>query len=321
MKIDFNTVIVAEGTGYANVTEQLTRALEGQGVEISPGSDVMLNFCMPPDYVWRDVTIGYTPWESTEVPNSWIGGLRAVDDLWATSEFVKNIYAKYTKGRDIFVLPHGLDEFWKVPGQFVKNGSGKFTFLHIGEPAERKGGDIVLEAWHRAFAERDDVRLIYKCNGFPRCRIKDRWGSIIASPSMYNNVDVIDKKMTKVELLGLYYFADCLVYPSRGEGWGLIPFEAMACGLPTILHPLAVGSFGTHCQYPLVKHRWEPTPVQKIHPGEWLDYEVEEVIELMELAILDRDKGPAMDYASQMHSEFSWDKVAESVIWRLDRFT
>ena len=37
------------------------------------------------------------------------------------------------------------------------------------------------------------------------------------------------------ELISLYKFASCFVYPSLYEGFGLPPLEAMACGCPTIV--------------------------------------------------------------------------------------
>ena len=37
--------------------------------------------------------IGYTPWESTKVPSSWYHNMHMMDEIWATSNFVKSVYS------------------------------------------------------------------------------------------------------------------------------------------------------------------------------------------------------------------------------------
>jgi glycosyltransferase involved in cell wall biosynthesis len=44
-------------------------------------------------------------------------------------------------------------------------------------------------------------------------------------------------RVTDAELRGLYEGAACLIFPSRYEGFGLPPLEAMACGCPVIAAP------------------------------------------------------------------------------------
>ena len=196
-KIDFKTVVIGEHTGYGNASRLLVSSLMNANIEFSSRADTKFNFCMPPDYRYGKYTIGYTPWESTEVPKKWIDGLNRVDDLWVTSDFVANVFGDYTS-TDIFELPHGIEECWK-PFEH-KRQDRPFTFLHVGEPAVRKGGDILLRAWHKAFKDRDDVRLIFKCNKYVMSRVKDRSGSIVASPGMYENVSVIGRIMRQDEL-------------------------------------------------------------------------------------------------------------------------
>jgi glycosyltransferase involved in cell wall biosynthesis len=317
LKIDFKTVTIGGHTGYGNASRLLVQSLENQGVEIRPGSSVMLNFCMPNAYDYSDVTIGYTPWESTEVPVDWRGGLRAVDELWTTSSWTKEVLSAH-RGDDIFVLPHGIEDIW-IPRKRSQLTT-PFTFLHMGEPAVRKGGDIVLEAWHKAFRHRKDVRLIYKCVKYPMCRVKDRTGSIIASPGMIDNVQTLGQVMTQEELLNLFYKSHCMVYPSRGEGFGLIPFQALATGMPTILPEQGgTSDFAGYSNLKIKNSTWIESGEDRIHPGLWMDHDVDEVIALMEEAVesfahLSED---AFVAAEHLHMEYSWSKVAAMAEERL----
>lgn len=321
MRISYKTVIIGEHTGYGNASRLLTNSLMGRGVEIRPDSLVQLNFCMPPDYVFNNegLTIGYTPWESTEVPENWVAGLRAVDDLWVTSDFVKGVFERYRKNRahDIFVLPHGVEPCW-FPYKHERNKV--FTFLHVGEPAVRKGGDLVLQAWHKAFKDRKDVRLIYKVNKYPACRVKDSSGSIIGSPEHYKNVETIRKIMTQQELWELYKSVDCMVYPTRGEGFGLIPWEAMASGLPTIIPEQGCASvMNTFASRLLHNSEWVDSDAERIHPGKWLDHDVDEIIHSMETVMKKYNDFAWHSYhgAERLHRQYSWDAVAQAAIQRI----
>lgn len=51
----------------------------------------------------------------------------------------------------------------------------------------------------------------------------------------YPNIEVICEKMTEQDLLMVLERSNCMVYPSRGEGFGITPLEAMATGLPAIV--------------------------------------------------------------------------------------
>lgn len=324
MRIDLHTVETDPNAGYGRVTRLLSEALERQGVEITPGASVVFNYCMPKDYKWKKGAyhIGYTPWESTKVPDSWWPGLRAVDELWTTSEWCKEILTIEAERSDVRILEHGIDPLYQ-PRSFGPVRT-PFTFLFIGDPAVRKGSEYVLEAWYRAFGNDKNVKLVYKCRGFPRARIKDKGGSVIASPGMFDNIQVITQDYTTEQLVELHASCHALVYPSRGEGWGLIPWEACGMGMPAIFPwetgMREVGTIGGIEQLRLREVGWEVSADQVVHPGDWMTLSVDEIINHMHLVI---EKYPRMadmahSKAESMHESHSWDRIAERMVAMLD---
>ena len=49
------------------------------------------------------------------------------------------------------------------------------------------------------------------------------------------NVRHIKENLTLEHLISLFHYHDILIYPSEGEGFGLIPLQALATGMPVIL--------------------------------------------------------------------------------------
>jgi glycosyltransferase involved in cell wall biosynthesis len=179
------------------------------------------------------------PWEFGSLPKAWLAALRRVDEVWAYSQSVRDCYLDAGLPSDrAQVIPLGVD-----PGVFrpdaeplrLPAGPG-FRFLFVGGTIYRKGFDLLLAAYTRAFRPSDGVGLVIKDMGTKSFYQGQTAEAIVAEhrargyPIEYR-VDALDEP----EMAGLYAACNCLAHPYRGEGFALPVVEAMACGIPAIV--------------------------------------------------------------------------------------
>lgn len=181
------------------------------------------------------------PWEYGAVPLEWIKQLQNVDEIWVPTNFVKYEYVySGVPEEKIKVVPNGYD-----PEKFNTNiapkalaTKKKFKFLYLGGTIFRKGIDILVNSYFKAFTADDDVCLVIKDAERRGAYIKDSLGHEIEEIQKRPNTPEIlylDQDMTVEEIASIYRACDCLVAPYRGEGFLLPALEAMACGLPVIV--------------------------------------------------------------------------------------
>lgn len=224
--------------GYGNAGYNIINSLKALGHEVpydSKTSPIQINFSQPEWYHLRQsqYSIGYTPWESSKLPPSWPDILNSCDEVWTTSEKCQEWFLNNGVRGPVRVYKHGIEDLWKVPR--LRNPQNKIRFLHIGEPAQRKGGQLALTAFRAAFGNRDDVHLTIKAFAESTIRHKDNQGNILGPISELNNVTLRTEVMTQDQLLSLILTHDALIYPSYGEGFGLIPLQALATGMPSVV--------------------------------------------------------------------------------------
>jgi glycosyltransferase involved in cell wall biosynthesis len=109
--------------------------------------------------------------------------------------------------------------------------AGDFVYLFAGKMIEKKRPDLLLEAFRRVSATRldDDRRIHLWMAGAGPMEEQLRAQAAGLSCTFLGFVNQSD-------LPCVYAAADCLVLPSdRGETWGLVVNEALACGTPAIV--------------------------------------------------------------------------------------
>jgi glycosyltransferase involved in cell wall biosynthesis len=314
MKISYYTVSsnLDRTRGYGNAGFQVVTSLQQLGHEV-PFDDseapVQICFCQPQDYKFNpgQYKIGYTPWESTELPDGWLEAFNACDEVWATSDWTAEVYRNAGVTVPVKTYEHGLDPRWE-PRKRVSNG--KINFLHVGEPALRKGGQMAIDAFRAVFGDRDDVHLTVKAYYSHYLQVWKN-GKVVNPEKVYNNVTILTENMHFSELQELYYSHDVLIYPSYGEGFGFIPLQALGTGMPVV----CTDAWAPYDKYlgPLkVRGRWDRS-IWSLHPGDVYYPDYDELKQSLAFAAHDFDFMSGYYYAQarDVHKAYNWLELTE----------
>lgn len=184
----------------------------------------------------------YQPWEFGRIPAGWVEEIRRrVDEVWTPSEYSRHAFLRSGIAPDlVHVVPNGVDlDRFSPHGPRLPLPTAKATvFLFVGGTTYRKGIDILLTAFLRAFTAADDVALVVKAGcgdtfyrGQTADHMLDRFRTLAGAPELVQ----LDEPLPSVAMPSLYRAAHVLVQPYRGEGFCLPVLEALACGLPVIV--------------------------------------------------------------------------------------
>jgi glycosyltransferase involved in cell wall biosynthesis len=325
MEISYTTSLgnLQENNGFGVAGYNLVTSLQRVGYKVpyqSPTAPVEIAFCQPDSSEWSNPDayhIQYTPWESSELPDGWVEAFNEnCDEVWATSPLVAKWYKDAGVTKPIFVYQHGIKHDWSIKR---RRRGDVLKFLHVGEPAERKGGQAALEAFRDVFGDRKDVRLTIKAQNRSTVRVKDRLGSILGLPNdMYDNVIEVFNDVSETEMISIYHRHDALIYPGWGEGFGLIPLQGLATGMPVVcteawapyarflLPELALGS-------ELADNPWP------IHKGKMFAPNYDDLLNAYRALDEDFDRlaGKAYRWAFDVHKQYDWDHLTKNAFERI----
>lgn len=111
-------------------------------------------------------------------------------------------------------------------------GNAKVVVWHGRIEIERKGLDILLEAWQQICGERpdQDLRLLLVGTGSDAEQFRQRIATMQLKGVSWLNEFVSDRNIIQQYLSA----ANVYTLPSRQEGFPVAPIEAMACSLPVV---------------------------------------------------------------------------------------
>jgi glycosyltransferase involved in cell wall biosynthesis len=212
--------------------------LSRHATQAKRGPDVSLRFCYPPQVDdMAGVVRGMHSygWEESSFPADYVAAFnRRLDFVSVLSGFVEKVLRDNGVRIPIAVTGGGVDHLQAVAPQAPELNARSFRFLHVSSCFPRKGVDVLLRAYGRAFRDQDDVSLVIKTFPNPHNDIAEQLEKLRRRDPGYPHVVLINRDFSDAELVGLYQACNAFVAPSRGEGLGLPMAEAMMFNLPVI---------------------------------------------------------------------------------------
>ena len=248
-----------------------------------------------------------TPWESTELHPGWVEKFNSADETWATSDWVADVYEKAGVKNLTTVFPHGIESVFKPK---LRKKQGPINFLSLGGPANRKGCQESFDAFREAFQD-DPNRATLTIKAYQRNLV--RWyddRNRVQDPAKLPNVTVITKEMEYEELIDFQSSFDASIYLTAGEGWGFIPMETLAMGIPTV-------STYDWCQYKKyigdlkVKADLVDSPWPNEHPGKVYKPDVQDAVNKLKMLEQDYDAFALQAFKNslKLHSDYDWTEL------------
>ena len=316
-------------TGYGRMSVELGAALVNLGVQIDDyvPSDVMADgnprwgttarpihrnglWATSPTHVkgwWKGQRVHVlTMWEATEVPPAFRDTVHDIETLIVPSEQNRGLFSRFHD--NVRKIPLGVNqEQWHYRERPPVERD--FRFLTAGS-GERKGVDVAVEAFKRVFG----TYVPSSNDPIPTLTVKNR---VSVDGIHGDRIHQLSGTISLADEIELYAQAHCFLGLARGEGWGMMPFQAIAQGCPTIISD----AHGHHefAHLAAIPVGTSLIPAETFifgDGGEWWDPDLEEVCESMwEMYVNYEDYLPIAKHGSEViRDEYTWEHSARKVI-------
>jgi glycosyltransferase involved in cell wall biosynthesis len=181
--------------------------------------------------------VGYWPWELSSMPPSLRFAFDLVDEIWASSEFLVDVFRRLTSKPVKYMPPYvGAAAIAPFDRESLGLSRSDVIFLcmfDFNSYIARKNPLAAIDAFRIAFptAAGPERLLIKTINGHANPKALLQLQRHVA---VDERLILVDGGLTRSEICGLLQGVDCYVSLHRSEGFGRIMAEAMLLGTPVI---------------------------------------------------------------------------------------
>ena len=315
--------------GYHNIVKYFNRFVyKGEQLEVvhnDPAAQVQM-FYMEPE--WHHPVTGHdfrskgfkkhfdhqykingTYLEATKVWDWWIPTMKTFDEIWVGNKFSAQAIANSGIETPTYVFQLGVDKMWTKKR---RGKNSKIRLLHVDSDSPRKRADLVEKAFLTLFDGNPNVELTLKHHGNGNSA---GYSVMDLFKEEKTNIRRIFQTFSQEEMVKLYHDHDILVYPSEGEGFGLIPLQALVTGMPVI-------STGVWCDYEnylngnVIESTMGKTQHTGYHTGDVILPDFDSLVELMKNTVenIDAQSKLFYDRADKIAQRYDWDRQCNIIL-------
>lgn len=294
-----------------------TRLLKFSQIDIT---NPLLHFGQPTDHDFSAIPGRawlFTMYETDKIPDTWPDLINSrFERVIVPCQHNAEVFKRCGITVPIHVVPLGVEPP-PLPSTYPPvRHSEPFVFLALADRLVRKGYDIAMQAFTRAFGDDENVRLIIKSK-------VDQHGSEL--PGMFRAADLDPRisfwRYNADDMSSVYEIADCFVFPSRGEGFGLPPREATVLGIPSIVTPWAGMADADKWAIPITDFTLMRSFAMR-GGGLWAEPAVDGVAEKMRWVYDNRNEANeiAARGAEYLTSNFTWSQAAQKLLTLFNKY-
>ena len=255
--------------------------------------------------------------------------LRSVDKLIVASQWAADLLSREFPDLRPYVVSMGVDRHVFAPPDWPPtNPTNTTRFIIVGKVELRKGYDVLIQVFNKAFNKEDRVELIVSWNNpFLRPGDLQRWTSLYKDSPLGDKISWVSYLPTDVALANLMRSCDCMVNLTRAEGFGLPLLQALSCGLHVITTKYSAhAEFCTPSNSSLVSIDGLEDAYDGIFffgQGRWArlgDRQIEQAVSFMRHIHRLKQEGQLQMNAEgiEMAKQLTWEKIAKRLISILD---
>jgi len=259
-------------TGLADKPEPLPAAV--QKSLVTTGQDKPSFLIQPPNFRGeksRFPQVWLTMWEATKLAPEWVKRMNQSTAIITPSDWNASCFSACGVTVPIYQLPLFVPSGYAFTppvekAAFVFGCSG-----HLGSQLSRKNLSAAVQAFTTAFPNISDVRLHIKIGPYDHIEIPN-------DP----RIQVTKGHLSHEEMKAWYGALDVFVHPSKSEGWGYQPLQAMALGRPVVACKYGgVAEYFDHTVGLVVEHEYEAADGMFTGHGHWACPKMQSLVDSM----------------------------------------